>query len=758
MKLVFDEKLISRLLLAGSIGIVVTLVVALGFFFIRQDIEEYQSSLKSLEAAQLRQEQERLIDQVDTAKSYLTFMRSRTETVLKNTIREQVDEAYQLAETIYRREQGKRPDAEIKSLIVEALRNLRFFDGRGYFFIDGMDGTCILLPTAPEREGSSLLDNRDDTGHYIMRGLISAARLPEGDGFSRYRWYAPGDDKHMADKIAYVRLFKPFDWVIGTGEYVSNVEATLQRDALDRMSTFRFAHDGYVVILTENGTILTNPLAQNDQGKRISDLPDTERIISETILTKARQGDGFVSYNWRRPGGNEAIPKISFVSRMDDWGWVLVAGTYLDDIQKEAARHHSELDQKVRDKVTLTLAALALGVLASMFVCLFFATLLRRLIGGYKNDLNRQNDELRKATRDLFLVNFLVDHSAEMIFLTDQDWKLIYANTYVFESLGWSRGEMIGKPMTDFTTPQGDWTGMEYSRFEAHLRAKDGSLREVEIGSKELRYDGNLYHFAIARDITERKRWEIDLARKTTDLQRSNAELEAFAYVASHDLRQPLRMVSSFLTLLERRLEGTLDDEASEYLNFARDGAHRMDRLIIDLLEYSRVGRVNKGMTEVPLSDAMDDAMANLRLAISDNGATVTIPDDLPTVWGNSDELTRLLQNLIGNALKYRGEAAPVIKITCGQDASGWRFAVQDNGIGIAPEFHQKIFGLFQRLHSGDKYEGTGIGLAVCRKIIERHGGKLWVESDGGNGSTFLFTLPFLDDAQKAYQDDGTTP
>lgn len=247
----------------------------------------------------------------------------------------------------------------------------------------------------------------------------------------------------------------------------------------------------------------------------------------------------------------------------------------------------------------------------------------------------------------------------------------------------------------------------------------------------------------VFRNITERLRWEDTLARQASELRQSNGELEAFAYIASHDLREPLRMVSNYMSLLERRYKDQLDAPGREYIAFARDGAKRMNALIIDLLEYSRIGRRERPFEPVALGPILATVLADLALAITETGARMTVMDDLPTVTGDSGELTRLFQNLLGNALKYRDRIrTPEVTVSWRSEDKEWLLTIADNGIGIAPEYFDTIFGIFQRLHSRQDYEGTGIGLAVCRKIVLHHGGRIWVESTPGLGSTFFIALP----------------
>jgi PAS domain S-box-containing protein len=246
-------------------------------------------------------------------------------------------------------------------------------------------------------------------------------------------------------------------------------------------------------------------------------------------------------------------------------------------------------------------------------------------------------------------------------------------------------------------------------------------------------------------DITARKQTEHDLQQQTEALARSNAELEQFAFVASHDLRQPLRMVNSYVQMLERRLAEQLDEDTRKMMHFATEGAERMDQMLVSLLEYSRVGRKGEPMAPLDSRAAVDEAMHFLAPAIAQTQATVRVSGDWPQVVASRDEFTRLWQNLIGNAVKYRApERAPEIDITATPQADGcWLFCIADSGIGIDPVQFDRLFKVFQRLHTREQYEGNGIGLAVARKIVERHGGRIWVESGGaGLGCRFCFTLP----------------
>ena len=271
-------------------------------------------------------------------------------------------------------------------------------------------------------------------------------------------------------------------------------------------------------------------------------------------------------------------------------------------------------------------------------------------------------------------------------------------------------------------------------------RRKDGSEFPMDLSVGAMATGSGRGYVGILRDISERKQAERELQDYTERLKRSNEELEQFAYVASHDLQEPLRMISSYCDLLKRRYYRQLDADANDFIDYAIDGAKRMRALIDDLLTYSRVGREEIRTAEVDTNEVVDAAVASLSRAAGDAQAEI-VWDGLPTVSGHRGQLGQLFQNLIGNALKFRSDEVPRIRIQSGPQNGFWRFSVSDNGIGIDPQFADRVFRMFQRLHGKGRYPGGGIGLAVCKKIVERHGGTIWVKRGQSRGTTIEFTL-----------------
>jgi signal transduction histidine kinase len=325
-------------------------------------------------------------------------------------------------------------------------------------------------------------------------------------------------------------------------------------------------------------------------------------------------------------------------------------------------------------------------------------------------------------------VKALLAHSPEVV-LADYNlpgWKGM-------EALNVIRRQNLDIPLIVVSGALGDVTAVECIKQGAtDYVLKDGLARLPEVVRRALRekHEHGL-----------RRQAEKDLAKKADELARSNADLEQFAYVASHDLQEPLRMVAAYTQLLSERYQGKLDGDADKFIGYAREGALRMQVLIQDLLAFSRVGRKESASAEIDCNDVLKEVRQTLEAAMQESGATVTSAN-LPSVWADRTQMAQLFQNLIGNAIKFRRKEAPVISIQAEKENDHWLFRVTDNGIGIAPEFAENIFVVFQRLHARTEYPGNGIGLAICKKIVERCGGKIWVESQVDGGATFKFTLP----------------
>ena len=362
----------------------------------------------------------------------------------------------------------------------------------------------------------------------------------------------------------------------------------------------------------------------------------------------------------------------------------------------------------------------------------------------------RQAEEVLRTREQQFQVMF-ENHDAVMLLINPETGAIIDANSAAARFYGYDFATLISKNINDINALDPNEIKTVCSRalhgerntFIFPHRLAGGETRMVEVNTSPITHKGQTILFSIIHDITDRIRAEEQLRKTLAELSRSNEELQQFAYVASHDLREPLRMVVSYTELLAKRYGNQLDDAANKFIAYAVEGATRLQRLIDDLLAFSRVGTKRQPQESAPTGELLDAAVHNLQAAIEESGAVITY-DALPTVRGDHSQLIQLFQNLVGNAIKFRRPGEPPhIHVTACNLGQEWQFSVADNGIGIDPQFNERIFVIFQRLHAREQYPGTGIGLAICKRIVERHGGRIWVESMPGEGTTFHFTLGY---------------
>ena len=395
---------------------------------------------------------------------------------------------------------------------------------------------------------------------------------------------------------------------------------------------------------------------------------------------------------------------------------------------------------------------------------IFLSVVLARQVVSTSRRLEREIEQRKKAEEERALRDRSINSATNGILIADArqpDMPTVYCNAAFEKITGYGAEEVLGRNCrflqgTDHHQPGLDairQAVQEGTEAKAELRnyRKDGSPFWNELYIAPVKdQQGKLTHFiGIQTDITQRKHQEIELANTTRELAQSNAELQQFAYVASHDLQEPLRMVASYTQLLGKRYRGKLDQDADEFIGYAVDGATRMQRLIRDLLEYSRVGAERQSFEETDCELVFQQAMQNLSASVLERHAEVT-HDPLPIVQANPTHLTQIFQNLIGNALKFQGDAPPKIHVGAKALPDGWEFSVRDNGVGMPGDQLDRIFAIFQRLHGQSEYPGTGIGLAICKRIVGKYGGQIWVESEPGQGSTFYFTLTTPQEVMKS--------
>lgn len=515
-----------------------------------------------------------------------------------------------------------------------------------------------------------------------------------------------------------------------SGGDVSILFAAIELDRIAKtFEAERIKPLGSIAILRADGTFLFRvPIEDHVIGINIADTPSFKENYALSTKGVFISSSQFID-------GKERM--VSY-QRLRDYPLIVIVTAGIDDLLTPWRRE------------TATLVSIA--GLVSLAIILLSLILIRAM----KAEEKAQKD-IEQARREAELI---LSTAGEGICGTDTGGRITFMNPAARIMLGWEHEDPIGQDL-HANNHHTHSDGSPYAAEDCPVgrTLDDGETREalgetfwrtngpsfpVDFIVTAIRENGKIKGAVLVfRDISERLASEQALTAQATELSRSNADLEQFAYVASHDLREPLRQVASFVSLLERRYAPTLDDDARDYIAYAREGAKRMDRLIIDLLEFSRIGHRSLPVEKVDLAGVIDEAVANLNTVIVESGAQVNRTPDLPVLPVIRDDMVRLFQNLIGNAVKYRHpERTPIVRISAKEGADGWIVSITDNGLGIDPQFSERIFGIFQRLHTRDKFEGTGIGLAIAKKIVERAGGKIWVEPAEGGGSIFQVQLP----------------
>ncbi|HNQ75187.1 MAG TPA: EAL domain-containing protein [Pseudothauera hydrothermalis] len=528
MNLSDKARTVPRIHLIGTLTIVSVLTVLLGSFFAWQNLVDQQKSIERLEEAISRQLVERLQAEMALALDFVEFTRAGTEALLRQELVEQVDQAMAIAEGIYRSASGHHPPEVVQRLIVEALRPVRFFDGRGYYFIDDMTGRFILLPTAPHLEGRLMPDNQDDTGHFIMRGLIEAARKPKEQSFSRYRWYRPDDPQHMADKLAYVRHFPPFDWLIGTGDYIHEWEARQQRAVLTRLRSQRFGDSGGFSVIDRDGRVLLSAEAPELEGKRLDDIPPSTAQLLRAFAELADSHQEVLRYEWPDRSAGATLPRLAFAQNIPEWGWTLIATVAEKALRDELSRERLDAEEVNGDRLLKFSAVIGIVLLIAMSASLLFSRWSHRLFRAYHEENAAQREALRQQAGKLResedRLATILDSVEAYIYIKDPQYRYRYANRRVRELFGRELDAIIGERDESFFDPdtarqllENDKQVIEHGKrvaVEERSVLRDGGEARTFLSIKLplRRDDGEIYALCgISTDITQRKRMEDEI-------------------------------------------------------------------------------------------------------------------------------------------------------------------------------------------------------------------------------------------------------
>jgi len=550
MRLIANEKSIPRIHLIGTLLIVLMLTVGLGGYNLWQSKQSAQSLFERMEQTLTQHVEAILKAEMHNAITTIDYIRNETEAVLRTNIIQQVDNAYQIAEAIHSRESALRPATEVREMIIETLRPVRFYDGRGYYFIDDMNGQFILLPTSPELEGKIIIDNQDDTGHFIMRGLIDAARLPRGESFSHYRWYTPENPKVMADKLSYVRYFEPYGWLIGTGDYLYKWEERQKLEAMLHLRTHRFGATGYVALFDASGRSLLTPSNAALENKTSADLPDFEQSVLEKLLSIAQSGGGIVHYDWPQANTGILAKKTAYVQTYEPWHWVVVTTQFDDEILATVTAEQQAFTKlSTRQTLTIALAGLA-ALLIGLAASWMFSLWTRQLFEGYHRNIMAQQDALRQQAEELrknqmslleseHHFRTLANSDLALIWTSGSDKLFNYFNDPWLRYTGRALAQEIGNGWTEGVHPDDYYQCLniyvshfdrrEPFSMEYRLLKANGEYGWIlDLGNPRYDSEGNFVgYIGFCYDITDR--------RRADELLRRSEERFLLAMKASND-------------------------------------------------------------------------------------------------------------------------------------------------------------------------------------------------------------------------------
>jgi PAS domain S-box-containing protein len=790
-KMARENKSIFRTFMFHMLAISCFSVVVAGYFWISQEYASFHAESKELRENYLESQRDMIRNEVQKVVDYVDYMRSLREKRLKDSIRERVYEAYAIANNIYRENRGKKSNAEIADMIRDALRPIRFSGGKGYYFATNLKGIEMLFADRPTLEGSNMINFRDTQGKYIIRDMIEICRSSK-EGFYQYTWTKPNSPGSNFPKIAYVKLFEPLDWFIGTGEYLDTVEEDIKREILDRIAKIRFGRDGYIFVVSYAGVTLMNDVQRDRIGFNSWELTDPNgiKVIQEERRAVTKPGGDFIRYTWKKPTTGKMTQKLSFVKGVADWQWMIGAGVYIDEAEAMIAQKRNALTARVWNGIFNVAVLMTLLFLFFYFIARRYSENVRKSFDIFsvffenaatnavridpdrlpfmefkslaisanhmvdnRNRAEYASVESEKQYRRLF------EQSYDAIFIHDLAGAIRDINESALKTLGYDRTEILSKNMRELYTPE-EMTSFDRSlqivqeegscRFESFLRRKNGGVIDADISMRMIDQPKGIVQ--LIRDVTEQRQMEEQLRiRERMD------SLGALAGGIAHDFNNLLVGIMGNLDLL--RFSGcNLTDNMRSYIDGAFQSCERSATLMKNIQSLS-TGAVSCD-TSIDLHSIAREVFSILeRTTDKLIEKKIDFETDRFFVYGKSDQIHQVFMNLGANAVQAIEEkgVAPgdFIRLTAEEytiqpgDSSSLppgeyvKIEFQDTGTGMTEEVKSRAFDpLFSTKRRGS-HKGQGLGLAMVYNIVTRnHTGRIEIDTREGAGTTFRMYLP----------------
>jgi two-component system, sensor histidine kinase len=780
-------------------------MLSIGALWVFDKYRGFSEESQRIRRAFVDDQKQRAKAEVERAVGYIKYDVSRVQTRYRTEIKSRTQEAIDIAEAIYQVGKGTLPEDQIKRRIIETLNSIRYNNGRGYYFIIDMTGGRELFPSIPEMRGKDVTGLLDAEGKYIFRDMVRIVR-EKGEGYSEYLWRKPGAEGEKHRKIAFITLFAPYDWIIGTGEYLDDVTSRIQREVIERLSRITFGQNGYLFGSTFDGEPLFTNGMITAGGPNVLDLTDPNGVKIIQIQRDAAQkpDGGFVEYSWKKLTSEEPSPKIAFVKSVPEWRWIIGSGFYADDVDTEILAKREALRAQVLSGIGKISVFFAASFAAIFLLALFLSRGLKSQFEAFAAFFNKAARErsrvdeadlplqefkdlaasanrmlsgrdaaeeaVREASKELDRYFSL---SLDLLCIVGVDGYFRRANPTWEEILGRRVDEIEGRSLIDFAHPEEAsgildaikhlGSGGKVNNLVNRLRCKDGSYRSIEWRAATA--DGLVY--AVGRDISERLRLERELVsakERAEDASRSKSE---FLANMSHEIRTPLNGVLGMLQILRAM---PLEGERKTYVETALASGRTLLALLNDILDLSKVEAGKMELRDAPFSiTALFTSVAALfKEACEEKGLSLEldIAPDIPVeLMGDEARLRQVLFNLVGNAVKFTAKGSVRIEASriFSQNPAMVRLfiSISDDGVGIPEKMLARVFERFTQSDGAlqRKFQGAGLGLPIVKRILELMGGNISVESEEGAGTTVSFDLllrPSQDDA--AGQEEETRP
>ena len=802
---------LSKIFLFSMVLITVISILITGHFLVSSVYHRFREELRTLKVDYIESRKSQLKNQVEGVIDYIEYRRSQADDRLKQNIRQRVYEAHAVASNIYERYRGSKSGEEIKTLIKEALRPVRFNSGKGFYFIYTLKGVEELYPVSPGTEGTNRYDLQDKNGVYVIRKEIEIVKK-QGEGFSINYWKAP-NGVMIYSKASFVKHFKPFNWYIGCKEYREDYIESVQKDVLERVAKIRFGMDGYIFIITFDGVMLLNEAEKDLVGKNISrDFGDSAAlVVREGRKAAKRPGGTFLDYTWKKPTTGKIEPKVSFIMGVPDWQWIVGAGVYLDGIDGIIAEKRMTLEQSLKQQVLRILVVFLFIFGVVLVLTLFFSKKLQKqlevflsffkdsafknreidkdklfarefkMLAGSANKMlarRRETERSLQESEERLAVTFR--SIAEGVITTDAEGKIVLINRVAEQLTGWNTNEALGKPLKDvfrivyerLRDPNDSPTGpavktgkMVDLTGNTLLVARDGTERIISENAVPVHdSDGNIVGVVVVfRDITEKQRMEREAQRAQ--------KLESLGLLAggiAHDFNNLLTSILGNIGLVKLYSTTGKYDKIMKTAIRTEQAVVRTKNLTQQLLTFAREGKPVK--ETLCIATVLEESIS-FSLRGSNVRCESSLPGDLRPVEADGGQLSQVFNNLLINARQAMPQGGTIkiaaeniflggpglstpSKDSAANDGTYVKISVHDFGVGISKKDLKKIFEPYYTTRA----KGTGLGLASAYSIILKHNGFITVDSRVGEGSVFCVYLPASTKKVEAQQEPEGPP